>query len=101
MNQTNESFLSKWPIFSLLDENFRRSIKLVCVFGGTGNEAVMLTGADEMFSLGANSNGCLGVGSGNGCLQPKKVDSMSGKGESNQKFGGGLAATLCKDMDFF
>ena len=79
MNPASESFLSKWPIFSLLDETFRRSIKLVCVFGGSGNEAIMLTGADEMFSLGANSNGCLGVGSGNGCLQPRKMDSMSGK----------------------
>lgn len=82
MNQISETFLSKWPIFSLLDDTFRRSIKLVCVFGGSGNEAVMVTSSGDMYSLGANTNGCLGVGDTNGCLQPRKVEAMSGKGKN-------------------
>lgn len=105
MNRTSEAFLSKWPIFSLLDEAFRRSIKLVCVFGGTGNEAIVVTASDEMYSLGANTNGCLGVGDVNGCLQPRKVEPMCSKGEcliNTCTFGGGnYGINIVKLRPFF
>lgn len=81
MSRPGEPFLSKWPIFSLLDGSFLRSIKLVCVFGGTGNEAIMVTESDEMYALGANNSGCLGVGDAKGCLQPRKVQQMCDKGD--------------------
>ena len=52
--------LSRWPIFSLLEPEFLASIKLACVFGGAGNEAIVITVEDEVFSLGSNCSGCLG-----------------------------------------
>lgn len=52
--------LSRWPIFSLLEPDFLASIKLACVFGGAGNEAIVVTVEDEVFSLGSNCSSCLG-----------------------------------------
>ena len=52
--------LNKWPIFSLLEPEFLASIKLACVFGGAGNEAIVVTVDDEVFSLGSNCSSCLG-----------------------------------------
>ena len=54
--------LDKWPIFSLLDQEFLASIKLACVFGNSGNEAIIVTKDDNVYSLGSNCSGCLGLG---------------------------------------
>ena len=52
--------LNRWPSFSMLEPEFLASIKMACVFGGAGNEAIVVTVEDEVFSLGSNCSGCLG-----------------------------------------
>ena len=52
----------KWPIFSLLDVDFLATVKTACVFGSSGNEALLVTNADEVYVLGSNCSGCLGIG---------------------------------------
>ena len=72
--------LSQWPIFSLLDPAFFQQIKLASVYGSTGNEALLVTREDEVYSLGCNVNGCLGVGDCISTLLPRKVAQLSKKG---------------------
>ena len=55
-----EKRLSRWPVFSLLEPEFLNRIKIACVFGAAGNEAVVVTWDDEVFSLGSNCSSCLG-----------------------------------------
>ena len=52
--------LGRWPVFSLLDQNFIAKVKIACVFGGAGNEAIVVTEDDEVYSLGSNCSNCLG-----------------------------------------
>ena len=54
--------LDKWPIFSLLTYDFQLSVRQACVFGSSGNEAIIITKDDDIFSLGSNCSGCLGLG---------------------------------------
>ena len=55
-----EMELGSWTIFSLLDREFTAQIRLACVFGNLGNEALIVTRDDEVFALGSNGAGCLG-----------------------------------------
>lgn len=73
--------LSKWPVFSLLGETFLRSLKLVCVFGASGSEAVVVTQDDQVYALGSNSNGCLGVGDLSASFEPRKIDELCNQGD--------------------
>ena len=54
--------VDKWPIFSLLDTEFLASVRTACVFGSSGNEALLITNADDVYVLGSNCSGCLGIG---------------------------------------
>lgn len=80
---SREARISKWPIFSLLEMNFLQSIKLACVFGSAGNEAILVTSDDEVFSLGANDNSCLGIGDTKSSLLPRKLEQLCKKGYYN------------------
>ena len=40
--------LGSWTIFSLLDREFTAQIRLACVFGNLGNEALIVTRDDEV-----------------------------------------------------
>ena len=65
---TNEGYfgmaldINKWPLFSLLTPEFLPNVKQICVFGSSGNEAILVTKDDDVYALGANSSGCLGLG---------------------------------------
>ena len=72
--------LSWWPIFSLLDASFLRGVKMACVFGSTGNEALVVTHEDEVYALGSNSSSCLGLGDLKSSFQPRKVDTLCKQG---------------------
>lgn len=74
--------LDQWPIFSLLDPAFFQGIKLAAVYGTAGNEALIVTREDEVYALGSNFNGCLGVGDSNSTLLPRKVSQLCKKGMS-------------------
>lgn len=69
--------LSKWPIFSLLDEQFRRSIKWAVVFGSCGDESIIMLRDGQVLSHGTNSSSCLGLGTSSSYLHPRKIDSLS------------------------
>lgn len=73
--------VNKWTIFSLLDSSFVSKIQMAYVFGNLGNEALIVTRDDEVFAMGSNCAGCLGVGDLQNVLHPKKIglDTLSGK----------------------
>jgi len=48
--------------------------------GNLGNEAIMVTKSDEVFALGSNAAGCLGLGDLQSTLIPKKVEALCSKG---------------------
>ena len=55
--------ISRWPIFSLLDLELVTNITQAWVFGSSGNEAIFITKDDDVYSLGSNCSGCLGLSS--------------------------------------
>ena len=65
--------LGSWTIFSLLDREFTAQIRLACVFGNLGNEALIVTRDDQVYALGSNGAGCLGLGDMHSTLTPKQV----------------------------
>lgn len=71
--------LKSWSIFALLDKEFLASVRVACVFGNLGNEALVITHSDEVFAIGSNGAGCLGVGDMHSSLVPRKVDALCNK----------------------
>ncbi|CAG0901286.1 unnamed protein product [Darwinula stevensoni] len=74
-----EMDLDKWLIFSLLDKDFLVSLRMVCVFGTLGNEAIMVTKDEDVYGLGVNQSGCLGIGDLHSTLLPRKIEALSKK----------------------
>ena len=58
----NTKALLKWPVFSLLDADFRERIAFAMVFGNAGYEAIMQTNDLKVYAIGSNLNGFLGIG---------------------------------------
>jgi len=48
--------------------------------GNLGNEAIVVTKNDEVFAIGSNAAGCLGLGDLQSTLIPKKVEALCSKG---------------------
>ena len=49
--------LKKWSIFAILEKEFLAQIRLACVFGNLGNEALMISHDDEVNRV----NNCISV----------------------------------------
>lgn len=81
--------LEKWSIFSLLDQDVIATIRLGCVFGSSGNEALIVTTADDVFALGSNCSCCLGLGDSLGSLEPRRVDGLCKKNVKSLSYGSG------------
>ena len=81
--------LGSWTIFSLLDKEFSAQIRLACVFGNLGNEALIVTRDDEVFALGSNGAGCLGLGDMHSTLTPKQVEALCFKKVLGFAYGSG------------
>lgn len=79
----------RWPMFSILQEEFLCTIKLALVFGNSGNEAILVTHDDEVFAMGSNLSSCLGVGDQQNSLEPRKVETLCNKKISDFSFGSG------------
>lgn len=47
--------------------------------GNLGNEAIVVTKSDEVFAIGSNAAGCLGLGDLQSTLVPKKVEALCSK----------------------
>ena len=59
------------------------------VFGGAGNEALVTVRSGDIYALGFNGNGCLGVGDGSSTMEPRKVDVLCQKVLVNVAYGSG------------
>ena len=70
----------QWPVLSLVDLEVLESLRVVCVFGAGGNEAMAVTDGDEVYAVGSNASGCLGVGDTRGSLQARRVESLCSRG---------------------
>lgn len=81
--------LERWPIFSLLNEEFLVAVRIACVFGNSGNEAIVVTKDDDVFALGSNGSSCLGVGDAQSCLHPRKVEALCKKNVVSLAYGSG------------
>ena len=96
--------LTRWSIFALLEKEFMSKIKLACVFGNSGNEALMVTIDNEVYALGFNGAGCHGVGDTTSSLIPRKITALCGKEIHDVAYGSGphiLALTKSKQtFDF-
>ncbi|XP_077527019.1 RCC1 and BTB domain-containing protein 1-like isoform X1 [Haemaphysalis longicornis] len=93
--------LDKWLIFSNLDKAFVSKLRLACVFGSSGNEALMVTQDDDVYALGSNSSGCLGLGDTHRSLEPRRVDSLCRRGLHSVAYGSGphvLAVTEAGEL---
>lgn len=47
--------------------------------GNLGSEVIMVTLDDDVYAMGCNSSGCLGLGDTASALQPRKIESLSKK----------------------
>lgn len=81
--------LKHWSIFALLEKEFLCKVKLACVFGNVGNEALVITFEDEVFAVGSNGAGCHGVGDMNSSLKPRKLESLCQKNIIDLAYGSG------------
>ncbi|ELK08879.1 RCC1 and BTB domain-containing protein 2 [Pteropus alecto] len=81
--------VGKWPIFSLCSEEELQLIRQACVFGSAGNEVLYSTVNDEIFVLGTNCCGCLGLGDIQSTIEPRRLDSLSGKKIACFSYGSG------------
>ena len=81
--------LKSWPILSFLPTDLALNVVQAFVFGGAGNEAIVTLKSGEIYALGFNGNGCLGVGDGCSTLVPKKVEVLSNKNVVNMAYGSG------------
>ncbi|KAF0874370.1 RCBT2 protein, partial [Crocuta crocuta] len=81
--------VGKWPIFSLCSEEELQLIRQACVFGNAGNEVLYTTVNDEIFVLGTNCCGCLGLGDTQSTIEPRRLDALSGKKIACISYGSG------------
>ncbi|XP_055465666.1 RCC1 and BTB domain-containing protein 2 isoform X3 [Psammomys obesus] len=81
--------VGKWPIFSLCSEEELQLIRQACVFGSAGNEVLYTTVNDEIFVLGTNCSGCLGLGDIQSTIEPRRLDSLTGKKIASLSYGSG------------
>lgn len=71
--------LSLWPFMNLVEPELRSKVKLVHVFSQSASEMIFTTNEDEVYSMGTNTSGCLGVGDTQGSLVPRRIDDLKGK----------------------
>ena len=48
--------------------------------GTLGNEAIMVTKDEDVYGLGVNQSGCLGIGDLHSTLLPRRIEALSKKG---------------------
>ncbi|XP_016391746.1 RCC1 and BTB domain-containing protein 2 isoform X2 [Sinocyclocheilus rhinocerous] len=81
--------VGKWPVFALLPPEELRLIRQACVFGSAANEAIYVTVSDEVFALGTNCSGCLGLGDTQSTIEPRRIDILCGKKIVSLSYGTG------------
>eukprot|EP00794_Sanderia_malayensis_P011418 gene11418-12608_t len=78
-----------WPMLSFLPTDLADDIVEAFVFGGAGNEALVTLSSGDIYALGFNGNGCLGIGNSCSTMEPQKVEVLSQKKITGLAFGSG------------
>lgn len=60
-----------------------------CLTGNLGNEALIVLKDGNVYALGSNTGGCLGIGDSHSTLHPRKVEALCGKGIKSFAYGSG------------
>ncbi|XP_008114523.1 RCC1 and BTB domain-containing protein 2 isoform X2 [Anolis carolinensis] len=81
--------VGKWPIFAFRSPEELKLIRQACVFGSAGNEVLYVTENNEVFALGTNCSGCLGVGDTQNSVEPRRLDTLCGKKITCLSYGSG------------
>lgn len=71
--------INSWPILSFIPTEIADDVIKAFVFGGAGNEAIIVVSNGDVYALGFNGNGCLGIGNGNSTLEPRRIDILCQK----------------------
>jgi len=93
--------VDKWPMFSLLEPEFLCQIRMMCMFGTAGNEALLVTRDDDVYAVGSNASSCLGLGEPLSGLEPRRIDQLCKKNVTDFAYGSGphvLALTSNGDI---
>jgi hypothetical protein len=69
--------------------------------GNLGNEALVVTKNDEVFAVGSNAAGCLGLGDLQSTLFPKKVEALCNKNVKGMKYNPGFMAVYAIELTVF
>jgi len=80
---------SAWPILSFIPPDIGPNVKKTFVFGGAGNEALVVLKNGDVYALGFNGNGCLGIGNSCSTLEPRKIDELCQKNIVDLTYGMG------------
>ena len=81
--------LTSWPILSFIPTEISGTVKKAFVFGGAGNEALIVLANGDIYALGFNGNGCLGVSDGCSTLEPKRIEPLCQKDITGLAYGMG------------
>uniref|UniRef100_A0A8B9GYT0 RCC1 and BTB domain containing protein 2 n=1 Tax=Astyanax mexicanus TaxID=7994 RepID=A0A8B9GYT0_ASTMX len=93
--------VGKWPVFALLPPEELRLIRQACVFGSAANEALYVTVNDEVFALGTNCSGCLGLGDMQSTIEARRIDSLCGKKIVSLSYGTGPHVVIATAGEVF
>lgn len=63
----------------MIEKNFFSAMVLFTCSGSMGNEAIIVTKDDDVYALGFNGAGCLGVGDQNSTMEPRKIEPLCQK----------------------
>ncbi|XP_034282767.1 RCC1 and BTB domain-containing protein 2 isoform X5 [Pantherophis guttatus] len=86
--------VGKWPLFALHSQEELKLIRQVCVFGSAGNEVLYATENDEVFALGTNCSGSLGIGDVQSSIEPRRINILCGKKLASLSYGSGPHVVL-------
>lgn len=78
-SQWRAADLTLWPVLNLLEPELRSKVKLVYIFSQAAAEVIFTTTDDEVYSMGTNASGCLGVGDTQSSLVPRSVEVLNGR----------------------
>ena len=62
--------------------------------GNLGSEVIMVTNEDDVYAMGCNSSGCLGLGDTVAALQPRRIEVLCKKKIKGEWFYVGLHLTI-------
>ena len=94
---SRDSTLKYWPILRFLQPDFADQVVQALVFGETGNEALVATSTD-VYALGFNKNGCLGIGNTSSTFEARKLDVFCRKGIADIVYGSGPSVLALAGM---